>query len=40
VTIAAGPGRATLVGTAQDLYRNGGSTWTRLGPGTDPTYPG
>jgi hypothetical protein len=40
VTIAAGPGRATLVGTAQDLYRNGGSTWNRLGPGTDPTYPG
>jgi hypothetical protein len=40
VTIAAGPGRATLVGTAQDLYRNGGSTWNRLAPGTDPTYPG
>jgi hypothetical protein len=40
VTIAAGPGRATLVGTAEDLYRNGGSTWTRLAPGTDPAYPG
>jgi hypothetical protein len=40
VAIAAGPGRATLVGTAEDLYRNGGSTWTRLAPGTDPTYPG
>ena len=25
---------------AQDLYRNGGSTWTRLAAGTDPTYPG
>ena len=40
VTIAAAPGRATLVGTAKDLYRNGGSTWTRLAAGVDPTYPG
>jgi hypothetical protein len=40
VTIAAGPGRATLVGTLEDLYRNGGSTWNRLAAGTDPTYPG
>jgi hypothetical protein len=40
VTIAAAPGRATLVGSARDLYRNGGSTWTRLAAGTDPAYPG
>lgn len=40
VTIAAAPGRATLVGSAKDLYRNGGSTWTRLAAGTDPAYPG
>jgi hypothetical protein len=40
VTIAAGPGRATLVGTPTELFRNGGSTWTRLAAGVDPTYPG
>ena len=40
VTVAAGPGRATLVASAKELFRNGGSTWTRLASSIDPAYPG
>ena len=40
LTLAAGPGRATLVGTKAALFRNGGTTWSRLADGIDPVYPG
>jgi hypothetical protein len=39
-TLAAGPGRVTLLGSQDSLFRNTGSSWARLVDGTDPTYPG
>ncbi|HSN07010.1 MAG TPA: LpqB family beta-propeller domain-containing protein [Candidatus Angelobacter sp.] len=40
VTLAAAPGRALLVGTATSVFRNTGSTWTRVGDAQYPVYPG
>ncbi|MEI8056236.1 MAG: LpqB family beta-propeller domain-containing protein [Actinomycetes bacterium] len=39
-TLAAQPDRPTLVGTGADIYRASANSWTKLGPGTDPVYPG
>jgi hypothetical protein len=40
VTLAAGPSRSVLVGTADALYRASGQGWTLVGPATYPVYPG
>lgn len=40
VTLAAAPGRPIVVGADTGIYRNSGSTWTRVVDGTFPVYPG
>jgi hypothetical protein len=40
VTLAAAPGRPLLVGAGKSLFRNSGSTWTRVGDAQYPVYPG
>ncbi len=40
VTLAAAPGRPLLVGTGKSVFRNTGSTWTRVGDAQYPVYPG
>lgn len=40
LTLAAGPGRTPLIGTADELYRGAGAGWTLVGPAVDPVYPG
>jgi hypothetical protein len=40
ITLAAAPERTILVGADGDLFRSTGSTWARLGAGSDPVYPG
>ena len=40
LSVAAGPSRSLLVGTADTLYTSVGASWNRLGAATDPVYPG
>jgi hypothetical protein len=40
VSIAAAPAMSTLIGAGGSLYRSVGNTWTSIGEGVDPVYPG
>jgi hypothetical protein len=40
VSVAAGPSRALLAGTAEALFTSVGASWNRLADATDPVYPG
>ena len=40
VSIATAPAMSTLIGAGGSLYRSVGNTWTSVGSGVDPVYPG